>query len=178
MKKNLRRILAVAFCLTLLCGGVSVTPAHADVAEPCDVHTYDFDCDTACNICGYERTASHTYDRYGQNYYYHWLKCECGAKLDIEAHEYDSNDDLTCAVCGYVRHLEHNYDTPSSDSTYHWDECECGENKNKEEHTLVQNSDGTWHWLECECGAKLDDAAHVWGAGRTEGDVTYYTCTI
>ncbi len=179
MKKNLRRILAAAFGAALLFGSVSRIPAHADVAEPCDVHTYSYDCDTTCNICGYERSASHTYNLYGQNYYYHWLKCECGAKLDIIAHDFDSDSDLTCSECGYERHLEHKYDTPGADSTYHWDECSCGEKKNKEEHLLVKRTDGTWHWDECtECSTKVNIGAHVWGAGVTEGDVTTYTCTI
>ena len=179
MKKRMKRILAVAFGLTLLAGAFSANTAHADVAEPCDVHTYSYDCDTDCNICGYERSASHNYDRYGQNFNYHWLKCVCGAKLDIEAHVYDSSTDLTCSVCGYERHLEHNYSTQKSDGTHHWDECSCGETKNKEEHTLVQKSDGSWHWDQCvECNERVNVGAHVWGEGRVEGDITYYTCTI
>lgn len=179
MKKRRKRILAVAFGLTLLAGAFPATTVHADVAEPCDVHTYSYDCDTDCNICGQERKATHTYDRYGQNFNYHWLKCECGAKLDIEAHVYDSSTDLTCSVCGYERHLEHSYNTQKSDGTYHWDECSCGETKNKEEHTLVQKSDGSWHWDQCvECNERVNVGAHVWGEGRTEGDITYYTCTI
>lgn len=175
----MKRILAVAFALTLFAGSFPVTTVHADEAEPCDVHTYSYDCDTDCNICGQERKASHTYDRYGQNFNYHWLKCVCGAKLDMEAHVYDSSTDLTCSVCGYERHLEHNYNTQKSDGTHHWDECSCGETKNKEEHILVQKSDGSWHWDQCvECNERVNVGAHVWGEGRTEGDITYYTCTI
>lgn len=179
MKKRMKRILTVAFGLILLAGALPAHTAHADVAEPCDVHTYSYDCDTDCNICGYERVTKHTYDRYGQNFSYHWLKCVCGAKLDMEAHVYDSTTDLTCSVCGYERHLEHNYSTQKSDGTYHWDECSCGETKNKEEHTLVQKSDGSWHWDQCvECNERVNVGAHVWGEGRTEGTITYYTCTI
>ena len=178
MKKKMKKGLALLFGVTLLFGAVNTT-AYADEAEPCDVHTYSYDCDTTCNICGHERSASHAYNQYGQNYYYHWLKCECGAKLDILAHEFDSDADLTCNECGYERHLEHDYSIFGADSTYHWDECSCGEKINKEEHLLVSRSDGTWHWNECaECGTKVNIGAHVWGAGVADGDVTTYTCTI
>lgn len=178
MKKKWKRIMAVVFGLTLLCGSAFATSAHADVAEPCEIHTYDYDCDTICNICGYERSASHTYNLYGQNYYYHWLMCECGAKLEINAHKYDNDTDLTCAECGYERHLEHSYTIPGADNTYHWDECSCGEKINKEVHTLTPKADGTWHWEECACGTKVNIGAHVWGAGVTNGEITVYTCTI
>lgn len=177
MKRYGKKILAVLLGVMLM-SGFAGGEALADVAEPCDVHSYDYDCDPTCNVCGYERTAGHTYDLYGQNYSYHWQKCDCGAKLDPEAHVYDNGEDLTCSVCGYVRHLEHTYQIAGSDMTHHWEECDCGEIQHKEVHSFVQKHDGIWHWLECDCGIREDVAVHVWGEGQTEGEATRYTCTI
>jgi len=178
MKKQRKKALAIVLGLILVSGFAAGNTAMADVAEPCEVHTYDYVCDTVCNICGYERNATHSYDYYGQNYYYHWQKCECGAKLDMEAHVYDDGEDLTCSVCDYVRHLEHEFNMAGSDTTHHWEECSCGETQHKEEHTFVDKGDAIWHWKECECGVRVEAAAHVWGEGREEGNVTYYTCSI
>ena len=168
--------MAAVVCLAW--GAADGMTVYADDVTACDEHVYDYDCDTTCNICGAKRVASHTYDDFGRSYHFHWKVCDCGARLDSEPHVYDSMTDLTCSECGYVRHLEHNYNIPGADSTYHWMECECGEKQNVEKHTLVPKYDDIHHWQECICGTKVDAAVHVWGEGRVEGDVTYYTCTI
>ncbi len=176
--KRWKKAVAALGGLAIVCQMTMTVPVYADDVSQCEEHVYDYDCDTICNICGYERTASHTYDSYATNYNTHWKVCECGAKLAAENHVYDDETDLTCNVCGYVRHLEHSYTIAGADREYHWTECECGETTEKEAHSFTQNFNETWHWLECSCGSMVDYGSHVWGEGSTDNGVTTYTCSI
>lgn len=178
MKKQVKKILAMAAVVFFVWGSVDGVAVYADDVTSCENHVYDYDCDTTCNICGAKRVASHTYDDFGRSYYYHWKVCDCGARLDSELHVYDSTTDLTCSVCGYVRHLEHNYNIPGADSTYHWMECDCGERTDVEKHGFEMKYDEVRHWKECACGTRAEDAVHVWGEGVADGAVMRYTCTI
>lgn len=110
--------------------------------NPCDVHTYDNDCDPICNICdtertvgdhyydhdcdiycnscGYERAASgkHTYD----------FPCAtlcnyCGApRVGEGEHTYSDVCDVTCDFCGEFRVVPHFYDFACDPSCSH-----CGD---------------------------------------------------
>ena len=116
-------------------------------------HSYDNACDTSCNVCGYTRTISHSYQTtWSQNSSKHWHACSiCGAKKDEASHSYDNACDTSCNVCGYTRTVSHSYQTTWS-------------------------KDGSKHWHACSiCGAKKDEASHTPGAAATE--TTAQTCT-
>ncbi len=68
-------------------------PYNSDVF----LHEYDGDCDSVCDICGYERTDAHNYE---------WL---------IDAEEYEEK----CSLCGDVRVAiaAHTSDSPATDDT-------------------------------------------------------------
>ena len=68
-------------------------------------HSYDNDCDTTCNVCGYVRTITHKYKTVwsndGTN---HWHECSvCGDKIDEEAHfggVATCTNKAICTACG------------------------------------------------------------------------------
>lgn len=69
-------------------------------------HEYDDDCDSVCDICGYERTGAHNY-AWGKDAEGHEEKCaDCGdVRVARAAHTSGgaATDDTpeTCTVCGY-----------------------------------------------------------------------------
>ena len=61
-------------------------------------HTYDHDCDTACNRCGDVRATEHTYDNACD------ADCNvCGVTRTPAEHAYDNACDAACNVCGAAR---------------------------------------------------------------------------
>ncbi|MBQ8287918.1 MAG: hypothetical protein IJX76_04005 [Clostridia bacterium] len=132
-------------------------------------HSYDNACDTDCNVCGYERTITHTYatvwtsDQSG-----HWHACTvCGAKDEVVAHtpgpEATEETSQLCTVCEYeiapAKAHEHNY---------------TGD--------YLTDADG--HWQACKCGELSEKVAHTWNGGKvvkeptsTEAGQKTYTCT-
>ena len=95
-------------------------------------HTYDNDCDTACNVCGATRTVTHRYSGSCDQY------CDlCGAKktgLSIGvSHAYDNACDGDCNVCGEQRDVEgHIYDNACDK------ECnKCGTVREVSDHDYV-----------------------------------------
>lgn len=92
---------------------------HAATCSGCgatttEAHAWQFDCDTTCDACGFERDAEHTHEAmYDENN--HWEGCECGDIINQEAHTFgewvviqelaagvDGIRERTCSVCGYV----------------------------------------------------------------------------
>ena len=92
---------------------------HAATCSGCgatttEAHAWEFDCDTTCDACGFERDAEHTHKpMYDENN--HWEGCECGDIINQEAHTFgewvviqelaagvDGIRERTCSVCGYV----------------------------------------------------------------------------
>lgn len=146
-------------------------------------HKYDNNCDSSCNVCGYEREVTHNYQNthdennhwkicfdcnaetepaehivsteYNENY--HWDVCsECGYNITGKSrHDYWTQCDEKCKLCDYTRTVEHSYGTEwKNDADYHWYECEkCGK-------------------------AKKDQAFHTWDSGVAQDNATLYTCTL
>lgn len=125
-----------------------------------DVHTYDNGCDTDCNVCGYVRTAAHTYGPY-------WIRTDlthygtcvvCGEETSPENHVADSTG-TSCSVCGYTMEVaeethvhEFIVDTWGFDEYGHWNACMCGEKDNAE--------------------------PHVWDEGVKKGKEMIHTCEV
>ena len=113
-------------------------------------HVYTDDTDTACNVCGYERTVTppsheHSYGNWRKDGTSHWHECtdtDCPNReesiTDKAAHVYTDDTDTTCNVCGYERTVtppshEHSYGDWSKDGTSHWHECTDTDCPNREE---------------------------------------------
>lgn len=128
-------------------------------------HSYDNACDTACNVCGYERTVgAHVYDD----------DCDttcnvCGATRTVGAHVYDNDCDTTCNECGAERTITHDHATTlTAGETTHWYECSvCGDKKDETAHvfdkTVVSSeylkeaataTTKAQYYKSCVCGAK------------------------
>lgn len=132
-------------------------------------HTYDSDCDAACNGCGYTRTVTHTFGSWVSDANNHWKECSCGEKAELAAHvpgaAATETTPQTCTVCNHVlkeatTHT-HNYGSEyKSDSKNHWHECSCGDKKDLEEHKFdggvvkeeaTEDKEGLKVYT-CECG--------------------------
>ncbi len=79
-------------------------------------HTFDNNCDTDCNVCGYTRTTNHNWDTtWSSNSNGHWKECsECGAKKDEGNHTGGNatcKDKAICVTCGnaYGNYASHSY---------------------------------------------------------------------
>ena len=70
-------------------------------------HTFENDCDTDCNVCGYTRETEHIYaEAWTNDSEKHWHECTgCGLKAEEAAHipgpDATYNAPQTCTVCGY-----------------------------------------------------------------------------
>ncbi len=132
-------------------------------------HTFENDCDAACDVCGYTREITHAYETaWSSDENGHWYACEgCGAKKDEAAHtagpEATEEAAQTCTVCGYVlaEQLTH-------------------------QHAFGEEwqTDDTSHWHVCACGEQSALAPHTWNAGEVTAEPTTetegrkaYTCT-
>lgn len=152
-------------------------------------HSFDNDCDTLCESCGFSRNTEHSYSEawtFGADS--HWHECtSCGNKKDEASHIYDDGCDATCNECSAVRTAAH---TPTEawiqGETTHWHICGlCNEKAEEEAHVFDNNCDNecnvckktrvithsystkwtankTKHWHVCtSCGEKTDEAAHT-----------------
>ena len=89
-------------------------------------HIFDNACDTTCDVCGYTRAITHSYEQ-KHDETNHWLECSvCHEKKDEAAHTFRQR----------------------FDKTHHWNECSCGFTKDKSEHTLDEEGKCT----ECRFG--------------------------
>ena len=87
-------------------------------------HTFDNDCDTTCNVCGYARTITHSYSEvWSHDDTNHWYECTvCGDKKDTTAHSGGTatcNEKAICSVCDtpYGDFADHTY-TEKAESQY------------------------------------------------------------
>lgn len=120
---------------------------------PTTSHSYDHDCDNTCNVCGDERTTSHSYsDTYQADRENHWYRCQvCGEETDAEPHT--PGDAATeeapqiCTVCDYVlvptlSHIHEFADTWSWDDSKHWHDCDtCPEYGDEDTHAFINACD-------------------------------------
>ena len=115
-------------------------------------HIFDNACDTTCDVCGYVRSITHSYEQ-KHDEKSHWDECTvCGDKQNVTAHIFDNSCDTTCDTCGYTRSITHNYEQ-KHDENSHWDECKvCGDKQNIKTHTNTKNK----HICDT-CGRKLSD---------------------
>ncbi len=142
-------------------------------------HYFNHDCDTDCNICGYERVTEHRFDKPAvYDAESHWYVCSiCSAKTTREAH-YGGTATCTekalCELCGghYGDKKPHNYiekfdeqylsekATCEEPARYYKSCSECGaaHGHNTFEYgdalghdwNEEYNSDTTYHWIECK----------------------------
>ena len=145
-------------------GDISCTVSNVKISIICS-HAYDNSCDTKCNICGEDRTITHTWD--GGSVTTKPTCTQPGVKT------------YTCTVCGEtktepVNATDHAYDNECDT------ECNngCGTTREaKHDYSSKWTSDGTNHWHECSvCGDKADVTAHTPGPEATEWDSQ--TCTV
>lgn len=128
-------------------------------------HSFDDDCDSDCNTCGYKRENSHTYDQEGWQVsnFDHWNICSvCGEESKHEKHvpgpEATDEAAQVCTVCGYELSpiLDHTHDFGT-------------------EYVKAKDS----HWLECACGELSVPESHAWDKGKENRDDTItFTCTV
>lgn len=147
-------------------------------------HSYDHDCDTACNDCGAERTITHKFsENWTGDGSGHWHACDvCGEKDSVVNHvpgevagEYT---DQTCTVCKYILvpalgHT-HRYDeTFKHDTEGHWQECTgCKEPTEAETHVFDGDCDETCD----ECGFERT-ITHALGSWEHSDDAHWKTCS-
>ena len=150
-----------------------------------EVHGYDNNCDTDCNICGHTRTITHDYSVQDKDAESHWMKCSVCGTIDEttrEAHGYDNNCDTTCDHCGYVRSITHDYSMQDKNADTHWMKCSvCGEidETTREAHIhdnacdttcnvcgqvrtithdySIQDKNAETHWMKCSVCGVIDE---------------------
>ncbi len=140
------------------------TCQHEEEIKGLEAHAYDNDCDTTCNVCGYERTVgAHVYDN----------DCDttcnvCNAERMVGAHVYDNDCDTTCNVCNAERTVgEHVYDNACDT------DCnECGATRTiTHDHADTLTAGETTHWYACSvCGDKKDETAHAYTLETANAD--------
>lgn len=152
---------------------------HACTGKKCSMekdyaaHTFDDECDSDCNVCGYKRENAHTYDETWQTTKWeHWQVCTvCGEESEHEKHiagpEATDEAAQICTVCEFelAPMLEHTHDFGSEwiqTQDSHWQECKCGELSIPEPHTWdkgVKNRDKTITYTCTVCGAEKTEKA-------------------
>lgn len=154
-------------------------------------HVYTNSCDATCNICGYERSVTHSFaTTWTSDSMNHWHKCTICGKADIQLyHVYDNSCDATCNVCGYVRQIEHNYSANYyADNDSHWRLCSvCGEKADYESHAwddgIVTKSPscietGVRTYTCSVCGKKRTEAIETTGHTIVRDEAVPASCTI
>ena len=126
------------------------------------VHDYEDGCDTDCSICGYIRSAAHSYGT-------DWQKTEkTHSGLCTVCGEYGAEEDhvpnaegTNCSVCGYAMET---VEATEETHVHAFDES-------------VWGFDDAGHWHNCSCGEKQFAQPHNWDEGRevTKKTITY-TC--
>ncbi len=130
---------------------------HTVTCENCgdvnrqELHVYDGEEDTECNLCGHVRTVdtpvhTHTFHYEDNGDTYHTVTCEtCGDVNRQELHVYDDEEDTECNLCGHKRTLHtHTPGYQQKDETSHTVTCtQCHETLGTEEHEYTDDSDTT-----------------------------------
>ena len=164
-------------------------------------HVYTDDTDTACNVCGYERTVTppsheHSYGDWSKDGTSHWHECtdtDCPNReesiTDKAAHVYTDDTDTTCDVCGYERTVtppahEHSYGDWRKDGTSHWHECTDTDCPNREEsitdkaaHVYTDDTDTTCDVCGYERTVTPPAHEHRYGDWRKDGTNHWHECT-
>lgn len=145
-----------------------------------EIHTYDDDCDTQCNVCGAIRSITHQYEGiWFSDTQAHWHECSiCGAEDVKTAHtpgqEATEYVPQSCTVCGTVLtpalgHTHKWEETYSTNKEGHWYGCEgCDEREQEQAHSYDNGCDGT-----CDVCEYRRKTQHVPGpeASQTEDQV-------
>lgn len=112
-------------------------------------HIYDTNCDSECNVCGWNRTVTHNFQTvlsYDNDYHYYFCP-DCGAKKEQNAHSFDGVCDPDCNVCEFTRNADHDFNTVYTfDDQNHWYGCKrthCGVTKDLAPHIFDNACDTT-----------------------------------
>jgi len=149
-------------------------------------HSFDHDCDTTCDTCGYEREITHQFsEEWSKDDNGHWHSCTvCEARNDEAEHvpgeEAGEYTDQTCTVCGHVLQLAlghtHKYDdTYQSDENGHWKVCtgsRCEEATEAEPHVYDGDCDTTCN----DCGY-IRQITHKEGTWEHNDSAHWKSCT-
>lgn len=149
-------------------------------------HSFDHDCDTTCDTCGFEREITHQFaEEWTSDETGHWHSCSvCGARSDEAEHvpgaEAGEYTDQLCTVCKYVMSTAlghtHKYDdTYESDENGHWKVCtgtRCGEATEAQPHVYDGNCDETCN----DCGY-VRQITHKDGEWEHNSASHWKTCT-
>lgn len=168
-----------------VCGGVLVT----SLIEPTGNHTYTNACDTSCDVCGGERTITHTF---GTDWKYsgkgHWHYCRiCGAADEVKSHypgpAATEDKEQICLTCGMVMMKKkahaHKWDTSwTSDESGHWYQCTgnstCEEKNSYSAHTYDNGCDA-----ECNDCGYVRATQHTYGLDFIQTELTHSgVCTV
>ena len=164
-----------------VCQGVLVTK----IIPATGVHTYDGDCDAACNVCGATREVTHTFGT-GWNYSYkgHWHVCtKCGAAGEVKSHypgpAATEQKDQICLTCGYImtKKLAHSHKWASewsSDDAGHWYSCSgCVEKNSYSAHTYDDPCDP-----DCNICGYLRQTLHEYDGWQQDEESHWQVCTF
>ncbi len=136
-------------------------PEKKDFVE----HTFDHNCDTTCDVCGYVREIEHDFsDRLSSDETGHWNACTvCGEILEKKPHnpgpEATETTDQTCLDCGFLLTTAHSHvHEPVGD--------------------VLSNEQQ--HWYQCYCREEFGHEDHVWNEGTKDETVktVTYLCTV
>lgn len=163
------------------CGGTKV-----EYIPVLSTHTYDNDCDTACNICGITRSTEHRYKAtWSTDETNHWYECSiCKYRDDLEAHtagkEATESAPQTCTTCGYIIEPaighKHSYaDNWIGNEDGHWHPCPgCNEKDSFSEHIFENACDP-----DCsECGYIRRVAHNMDENWSADGECHWHACTL
>ena len=163
------------------CGAIEV-----EVLPKLTEHDYDSACDTACNICGATRDATHKFNtQWSRNASGHWHACSlCGEKGDFGSHypgpAATEEKAQICLTCGYTLTAKlshtHKYETQwTSDGTGHWYACSgCDDQKDLAEHSFDNACDP-----DCNICGYLSTASHIYSGSWNADETGHWdVCTI
>ena len=135
-------------------------------------HTYSYECDPDCDVCGEVRVVEHIYNqRWSFDETGHWHECGiCGDVLELIPHtpgpEATEEEDQICLECGFViqvagTHVHEMAGDWINDENEHWHQCGCGEILGKEPHTWtlshVDEEAGVETYTCLQCGLTKEE---------------------
>ncbi len=128
-------------------------------------HSFEHNCDTTCDVCGYVREIRHDYsNRLSADATGHWNACTvCGEILEKQPHNpgpgATDTTDQTCLDCGFIIQVAHSHVHEASGDVL---------------------SGEAQHWYQCYCGQEFGHADHTWdqGAEDQEAGTVTYLCTV
>lgn len=166
------------------CTGCGTT--RDETTPKSNVHTYDNNCDTNCNVCNAVRTVTHTYKtNWVSDATGHWHECSgCGSRKDNAPHipgpAATATTAQTCTACGYIltpaqAHTHKYAESPTFDAEGHWYPCDgCNERSEFAVHEFDNDCD-----IDCASCGYTRQTVHSFGSEwRFDKETHWYECTV